>query len=36
MTYVEISNANVYYEEIGVGEPIIFLHTKKPKHILVK
>lgn len=34
MPYVEISNANLYYEEIGVGEPIIFLHNAFSRGII--
>ncbi|MBI6874408.1 alpha/beta fold hydrolase [Clostridium aciditolerans] len=34
MPYVEISNANVYYDEIGVGEPIVFLHNAFSRGII--
>lgn len=34
MPYLELTDANLYYEEIGVGEPIIFLHNAFSRGIL--
>lgn len=34
MPYVNISNANIYYEEFGTGEPVIFLHSSFSRGIL--
>lgn len=34
MPYIELSDANLFYEEIGAGEPIIFLHNAFSRGIL--
>ncbi len=34
MPYIKLSDINLYYEEIGVGEPIIFLHNAFSRGIL--
>jgi len=34
MPYIKLEDINIYYEEIGVGEPIIFLHNAFSRGIL--
>lgn len=35
MPYCKVKNANIYYEEIGAGIPIIMLHGFTPDHRLM-
>ncbi len=34
MPYVKLSDVNLYYEEMGVGEPLIFLHSSFSRGII--
>lgn len=36
MPFCQVTNATIYYEEIGVGQPIIMLHGFTPDHRLMK
>ncbi|WP_160037233.1 alpha/beta fold hydrolase [Paenibacillus sp. An7] len=35
MPYCKVKNANMYYEEIGIGKPIIMIHGFTPDHRLM-
>ncbi|MCH5137585.1 alpha/beta hydrolase [Clostridiaceae bacterium UIB06] len=34
MPYIKLSDLNLYYEEVGIGEPVIFLHNAFSRGIL--
>lgn len=35
MPYCKVKNANIYYEEMGEGRPIIMIHGFTPDHRLM-
>ncbi|MDR6724439.1 pimeloyl-ACP methyl ester carboxylesterase [Paenibacillus amylolyticus] len=35
MPYCKVKHANIYYEEMGTGKPIIMIHGFSPDHRLM-
>ncbi|EHL79209.1 hypothetical protein HMPREF1015_01412 [Bacillus smithii 7_3_47FAA] len=35
MTYCKVRQAEIYYEDLGEGKPIIMMHGYSPDHLLM-